>query len=58
MPHIMSDERYNQLMAMEKYHNDPAPLPMLPDDDEDDYRTTCGLLEDDDFTTEDESWSK
>lgn len=58
MPHIISDQQYREFQAMRDYLNDPAPLPMLPDDDEDDYRSTCGLLEEDDFTTEDESWTK
>lgn len=26
--HIMSDEQYNRLMAMQAYLDDPAPLPM------------------------------
>lgn len=58
MPHIMSDKQYRRFQAMSDYLNDPAPLPMLPDDDEDDYRSTCGLLEEDDFVTENEAWSK
>ena len=60
MPHIISDQQYREFQAMKEYLNDPAPMPLTPpqDDDEDDYRTTCGLLEEDDFITEDEAWSK
>lgn len=33
--HIMSDEQYNRLMAMKAYMEDPAPLPMWDEEDED-----------------------
>ena len=33
--HIMSDERYNRLMAMQAYLEDPAPLPMRDEEDTD-----------------------
>ena len=57
MPHIISDQQYREFQAMRDYLNDPAPLPMQPDDDEDDYRSTCGLLEGDDDLV-DEAWTK
>lgn len=57
MPHIITDPEYRELTAYRRlglspdeiaakldYLTEPAPLPMTED-----YRTTCGLLEDDDL---------
>lgn len=52
--HIMSDEQYNRLMAMQAYLEDPAPLPMWDEEDTD----LRAAYPEDPEPAEDENWTK
>ena len=54
MPHILSDEQYNRLMAMKAYMEDPAPLPMRDEEDAD----LRAAYPEDPESAEDENWTK